>query len=373
MNKTTLALVARGLDIVKADKLTSAGWTIGKLKLADAVSLKTLGLTANDITLLQSGARPPIPSDTLQSLLFKNRYQCCVCRDPKSSIVVHHIVKWATSKSHDIQNLAVLCLTHHDEAHTTSTLRQNLTANTLRSAKKRWERKVKELDARSIVDALLADGSQWAYINEMRMFELIDDYNLDVTGSIHFEGAKTARLVDGNGRPLPTKTDTFYKYEGPYILTRYGYMKDALLTLIERLPITNISDHLDRGVILPSIIPGDFIYVEGAHSFSRLTNRHEGIGQHCRGTRAANNVDVEFTFDRWEATSSSSLNGWLSGTKRAGSLLQIKDISRVASKVVLTGTVIAISSFTSGLKTRDYAARLFSYRPRRGPPRMVTI
>ncbi|GAC1336036.1 MAG: hypothetical protein NVSMB26_21880 [Beijerinckiaceae bacterium] len=141
-------------------------------------------------------------------------------------------------------------------------------------------------------------------------------------------------------------------------------MKKILEAVVEHIPIINISDFLDRDILLPSVLAGDFVFVEGAHTFSRIEGPDKGIGQHCRGTRSANNVEVRFSFDRWEATSSSSKNEWLVGTKRAGSLVHVKDISRDGKRVVITGTVLGISSFTPSLKTRDYDTGWVSWRPR---------
>lgn len=365
MSNTTLALIARGLDRTTANNLTTTGWTVAKLKQAKDSRLQKLGLTALQIVALKDGTRPPIPSSTLHLLLFKSRYQCCVCRDPKLPIIIHHIVEWSKSKSHDYKNLAVLCLNHHDQAHAVSTLRRNLTAADLRKAKSNWEKEVEAFDARSIVDALKADGSQWAYINELRVFELIGDYRIDTTQSLHFPSALAAGVVDRVGYPRPTSTRTYYKYEGPNIQIRYAFMKDALQRLVDKLPVTNISDYLDRGVLIPALVLGDFIFVEGAHVFKRLTTKRRGIGQICRGKRSANKVDVKYTFDRWEATSSSAMSVWLSGKKNAGSLLHVKSLSRKNNTLVIEGTVLAISSFTSQLKKREYAARWINWRPKR--------
>ena len=358
MKRAMTALLARGIDSEKARKLSAEGWTVQKLKLAQAADLEALGLSPDEISLVHEGARPAIKRATLLSLLFQNRYQCCVCRDPSKSFIVHHIVEWSKSRDHDISNLSVLCLDCHSRAHSVSTISQNLDAVTLRGLKERWEDEVKRLDARSIINSLRADYSHWAFINEMRVFELAKEHGIKLNSLIYYGRAVADGVVDLSGIPTPVPTNTLYKYQGQNILTRYGFMKEIFEAVISKIAISNISDYLDRDVIFPAVCSGDFVFVQGAHTFSPLTDVRKGIGQECRGTRKANNVEVRFTFDRWGASSSSSRCDWLVGTKRAGSLLQVRDVSREDGRVVLTGTVLGIASFADDLKTRDYASSM---------------
>jgi hypothetical protein len=82
----------------------------------------------------------------MNKLLFESRYTCCVCRDRSRKIIVHHIHKYSDSRSHAEDNLVVLCLNCHGEAHTTRELQLNLTPERLREHKKQWLEYVKQLD-----------------------------------------------------------------------------------------------------------------------------------------------------------------------------------------------------------------------------------
>src|SRR5690606_29907859 len=124
-----------------------------------------------------------------------------------------------------------------------------------------------------------------------------------------------------------------------------------------------LSDYLDKGVVLPAVLEGDFIACQGRHSFKPLNDVRKGMGQDCRGTRRANDVEISFVFDRWGAASSSSHADWLVGTKSATSLLQVRNICREDGLVKINGTVIAIASFASPLKTREYAQSWLEWRP----------
>ena len=89
----------------------------------------------------------------MNKLLFESRYTCCVCRDISGGIIVHHIEKYSESHSHDEDNLVVLCLNCHGEAHTTRELQLNLNRDRLRQSKKLWLERVKQLDNREALSA----------------------------------------------------------------------------------------------------------------------------------------------------------------------------------------------------------------------------
>jgi len=366
MRATQKALMARGLDSVCAAKLAQDGWTLNKLKLATKTELKAVGLGEDFINLLFKEQRPPIPTETLMKVLFDNRFQCCVCRDRKQSIIVHHIDEWAQSRSHDPENLAVLCLQHHDEAHTKRTLSQNLDVATLRGFKAEWEAEVKKRDAASIYAAMRLEYSNWNYINELRVFEIAKALKINFSNIKHFENAVAASVASLDGLPIPVESDRlFYMYEGATILERYFYVASVFNEVVKRIPIVNVSDFLDKGVLGTALAVGDFIFVQGAHTFSPTTNKKNGRGrgQICEGIRRANEVEVRFVFDRWEATSSSAKNCWLVGTRNQGSLVHVKDLSREDGRLVIRGTVLGICSNLGDLKKRDYAMSLYAGVP----------
>ncbi|MPS37011.1 MAG: HNH endonuclease [Stenotrophomonas sp.] len=359
MNKTEKALIARGVDSAAAQKLRIDGWTVSKLKTSSEGELKAAGLSKEFIENLFKEQRPPIPEDILSKLLFDNRFQCCVCREPRLSIIVHHIDDWTRSRSHAPDNLAVLCLAHHGDAHSKKELAQNLDPKTLANLKKAWEAEVKRFDSESILEAMRLDYSNWNYINELRVFEIAKKLCVDFSTINGFFSLVAMGVVEPDGLPAPVanQDSLFYKYEGPKIINRYLYASEVLSRVISMLAIVNVSDWLERGVLGFALVPGDFIFVQGAHTFSPLTNKKDGTGpgQVFRGYRTANHVEIAFTFDRWEATSSSAKNEWLSGTKNQGSLIHVKDMSRKNGKLLITGTVLGICSNFGNLKTREYA------------------
>ncbi len=362
MHPTVTALMRRGLDSYAANQIRGAGYTLQKLKQESASNLKLLGIPERIAKDILKEQRPPIPNDNLHKVLFDNRFQCCVCRNPTLSIVVHHIKDWAKSHDHSIENLAVLCQQHHDDAHSTKKLTQNLDQKAIRDAKIRWEDEVKKLDTRAILSAMALEYATWIFINELRVFDIASQLGIDTRQVRGFRNFVSIGVAQENGLPAAvTDTDKHYMYEGEHIQERYFFVSNVLRQVINRISIINISDHLDKGIISTSMIAGDIVFVQGKHIFSPITSKKGGTGrgQICEGSRSANGVEVRFVFDRWEATSSSARHCWLTGTRDVGSLLHVKDVCRDQNKLILTGTVLGICTNNGNLKTRDYAVNLW--------------
>lgn len=144
------ALMARGFDSKLAQQLVNDGYTISKLKSKTVTELKNLGIKDSHARELKENKRPPIPAKTVAKLLYESKFGCCICKDNKNSLIIHHIKKWTDSKDNSEDNLVVLCLKHHDGAHTKHELTLNLTPSILKEAKKKWINDVKANAARSI-------------------------------------------------------------------------------------------------------------------------------------------------------------------------------------------------------------------------------
>lgn len=112
-------------------------------------------------------------------------------------------------------------------------------------------------------------------------------------------------------------------YDGGEGMSLYFYVRDVVHAVLKHLTVFNISDYLDRGLLLPVIKSGDFILVQGAHNFRRMDKRDTGKSQAAEGRRCANHVEVRFAFDRWEATSSSAHNLWLRSRHGIATLLRV--------------------------------------------------
>ena len=142
----------RGFDSETANRLASAGYSLNSLKSLDKNSLQALNISEELIQALLQEPRPPIPTEILNKVLYESRMTCCVCRDRSQGIIVHHIHEFSDSRNHGEENLVVLCLNHHGEAHTRRELQLNLTPERLREFKARWLKDVKQYDNREALN-----------------------------------------------------------------------------------------------------------------------------------------------------------------------------------------------------------------------------
>jgi hypothetical protein len=355
LNSTEKGMLARGVPSNIAKELTTAGHTLSALRSKSSSELVSLGIPEHVAGNILSG-RPPIPPATLLKLLFNNKWTCCVCRDHSKPVVIHHIKPWATSRSHDADNLVVLCPIHHDAAHTKRELTQSLTQTKLRDTKRLWEEQVKQDDSIVIRKAAQTFGEYWQFFNLSRLHEIAEHQGIGLTSLKHYTEARQAGILDDDGSLVSERSESVYAYTGRYARLRYNFARDLFLRVLNCISIENVSDRFDRGDIGNTIIQNDFIYVEGAHTFCHLNNLTAGAGQEVQGTRSANSVRIVYTFDRWYATSSSAHSQWLSGRHVVGSFCRVGDISREDGDVVIKCTVLAICTELPEQRSRSYVS-----------------
>ncbi len=146
MNNTFKSLLSKGVSSDIAQKIIDSNYTLSTLSACSTKELEDLGINEKLKNQIFDSKRPPIPDNITDNLLYKSRRTCCICRDSNRSIIIHHIKEWSESKSNEENNLVVLCLHHHDEAHTRKELSQNLTAERIIEGKNRWEKEIEKLD-----------------------------------------------------------------------------------------------------------------------------------------------------------------------------------------------------------------------------------
>ncbi|MCD8450379.1 HNH endonuclease [Tenacibaculum dicentrarchi] len=146
MNKTFTSLLSKGINSRIAKNVVDSGYNLSTLSSCSKTTLDQLGINEALKHLIFNSKRPPIPKKIINNLLHKSRRTCCICRNNERSIIIHHIDEWSDSKSNEENNLVVLCLIHHNEAHTKREFTQNLTSEKIRASKEIWEKKVNELD-----------------------------------------------------------------------------------------------------------------------------------------------------------------------------------------------------------------------------------
>jgi hypothetical protein len=73
--------------------------------------------------------RTPIPDEVAALVMFEQGHRCCMCGS-ETSLQIHHIDE--NPSNNDRANLAVLCVSHHDEAHLRGGFTRKLSAAEIR-------------------------------------------------------------------------------------------------------------------------------------------------------------------------------------------------------------------------------------------------
>ena len=355
-NPTEKALLARGFNSELAASIRQQGHTLESLKRADKPTLAGLGLSEAEVESLRREARPSIPQEDLTRVLFDNRWVCCVCRNASRPVVVHHIREWADSRDHSSANLAVLCTLHHGEAHTQHLLEQNLTRDRIAQFKASWEAQVHRDDALAIQQGSILQAETWFYFNHLRLFELALELGVNVRAIPSLGEAVVAGVCRPDGTVSKAGPPDSFMYADSDRIHLFRFMLNLFRSVLSEVPIRNVSDHLDRGV-MGCLVPGDIVFVQGVHTFTPQSPAPPN-SQLSKGIRSANRVVVSFVFDLSEATSVSAWSIWLRGHGNVGSLLRIQRVSRVDDKLYIECTVLAIRSSVQDLKHRAYEQHL---------------
>lgn len=74
---------------------------------------------------------------------------------------------------------------------------------------------------------------------------------------------------------------------------------------------------------------------------------------------------MQYTFNLFEATSSSAYNLWLRGRHSSTSIVRVGTVTQENGRLTVVGTVIAIANGFGQLKTRDYLPQRPVKRSRR--------
>ena len=82
--------------------------------------------------------RKSIPPKIEREILFRNEASCCVCG--KNNVQIHHID--GNHSNNELRNLAVLCIEHHDQASSKSSMTRRLSPTLIKKFKSDWEARI---------------------------------------------------------------------------------------------------------------------------------------------------------------------------------------------------------------------------------------
>ncbi|WP_163576437.1 HNH endonuclease signature motif containing protein [Halomonas faecis] len=361
MSKRTVnALLARGIDSKLAESLSAKKHTMASLKQMPQESLLNLGFSSEQAERLLQEPRPPIPEETLLRVLYRSRRTCCVCRDPKKSVVVHHIDEWASSRNHSESNLIVLCLDHHDLAHTRKELSQGLSRSELITSKENWETDVTKLDAKAILALKNSrDFSRWDWVNIQRVFELAIDRSIACTNTKITGYLRSRGYLDGNG--FLSSTDNWAQHnpngfwftdisDGMYIS---WYLSNIVDQVLESTPVIDITSFIPYKSELKSVLSeGDYFVAQLPFYFSDIDNNERGKTQMRRSYYRGYGVRIEYTFDAWLCLSSSARYDAMTGRKVKTVFGLVRSITDEDGELL-----ISVSCLAAGTAFEPHAAR----------------
>ncbi len=339
MSPTARALVQRGLNTQLAEALHRDGYTLAKLRTLPRQALDELGILRSCQEAIIDG-RPPIPQGTLHELLYKSRNTCCVCHDRSRGVVVHHIVPWAKSRNHDINNLVVLCSLCHDKAHTTKELTRELTPQQLRHHKKEWLAESQRARTSALFSprSFSINAGFWDYFNRQRLVDCASSSQIDLES---LPGYDDFVATDGQGLDLPFRVASKPRRGGD---DDCSFLASLLRAVCERHDWIDLAGIWSRTQIRSMLIPNMLIALTSNHRFKPAGGPACGPGQSCTGYYTRQGIRMEFTFDLWDCTSSSSYSHHLRGQWICTSLGFVRSVSHSGGKLLIQSTCLAIGT-----------------------------
>lgn len=326
MKHTQTALMAYGMNSAAASEI-SKNYTLTQLRRCDMNHLLHLGISADIAERLLSTGRTPIPQKIADEILRMSAFTCCICKQPGLPVVIHHIDKWEQSHSHDLENLSVLCLNHHGEAHTHHEVSRNLTPENIREAQKDWFEIVEQRGNQEQDDALgnvQRYQGRWDHFNISYIYGLLSDYNISFS-SRYKQNLFKKNLIDENGdirseKLTMSSTHWLDFFDGNYIKL---YVEEMVNTIINTLHIKYLSGSI---YTQKSIEAGDLCLIDGDFYFKRLNKRVCGTGQMRRATCIVGDMKFVGEFDAWYCNTSTSHGTHLTGHKTATQLCLVRNI-----------------------------------------------
>lgn len=338
MKNTIRALVQRGVDTDTAERLTAEGYTLAKLVTLSADELANLGLPSDAITAIRDSNRPPIPKETLFRLLHDSRNMCCVCRIRNRGVLLHHIDEWRESRSHDEDNLAVICLDCHDKAHTHRELSRELTSEQIRFHKAEWTSFVRTQDVANIFKTASFNlgHAMWDYFNHARLPDLAASKGLDLSQLANFE-------TNANASPNTTGVNR-YSGRATFFDSEYRSFASLIVAFSEHVACLDINLVWSRNQIRAMVNEATVFSLSAYFRFSPVGRvPDQGPGQIRRGYYRSRGIGVEFVIDAWETTTSSAWDhlrgGWIcTGIFVARSVSVTREMLSIQATCLALGT-----------------------------------
>ncbi|MCE8032180.1 HNH endonuclease [Billgrantia tianxiuensis] len=301
--------------------------------------------------------RKAIPPTLKNKLLYESQYCCAICQ--KSGCQIHHIDQDHSNNTED--NLIVLCVAHHDEAHTMRTMSNNLDARALRHAKSEWTKQVRnsrtlaatlEGQTKNTKNGWLSVGVSWGYINHKRVAEMSDIGAISNKGQRLLKYCLDKEMVDENAiiiKPLNSSMSNSFIRNSVYNWFDFG--DDQRLHALYSEMVDQISRNTNVIHLEPStwtkarvrslVRPGGLIFFNKGVYFKSIDETQENDHRRCQTFK--NKVHVEFYVDTIDMFGATSKTVSFQGHQTCAALLLVKSLGeRDDGGLVLSCTPLAL-------------------------------
>ena len=349
---TAKRLLARGFSTELSLKIANQGYNISKLKQTGDDELLILGLSEAQIKSIRSEKRPPISAKTINKLLYESRFCCCVCHDFDKPIVIHHLVMWEISHSHDYDNLVVLCHNHHNEAHTTHDLSISLSIDKIKDFKKKWIEESLKNESKEILKLLdNAFSACWDFFNVKEIYKFFLALKFDVSKGKTYEYLLKNNFIDESGFLLPETKWEINKTEKSYWLDFFGgfyiaeYLAKMFIEIIKAIPFRILNFIWTKIQIREYLKPGSFVYLQAGFSFKNDSEtKNTGNGTNRIGYRRAQGIELRFHYNDYNCTSFSARCDHMTGKRIISFFGLVREVKEVNGKLTIFCTSIAVGS-----------------------------
>ncbi len=283
--------------------------------------------------------RTPISKKVQHRLLYESQYACAVCQDRGCHI--HHID--GNHGNNDEENLVVLCVRHHDEAHTKRQLSKNLNSDALRHAKREWKEAVQRKRTETATvsrqrskfggEDTFSVGVAWGYINHKRVAQLAQPGLLDAGDKEYFDYCYNRGIIDSKGIIIkPPNIDVANTFIHGSVYNWFEFGDDSRLHQVYSSFVDQISQsvkpvHLEspgwtKAHIRDLVHPGGFIFVEKAFYFKAINETEQN--QYRRARTFRRKIAIEFFLDTRDMFGTTSMTVSFTGHKSCSALLHFK-------------------------------------------------
>lgn len=293
-------------------------------------------------------SRPKIPPDTQNRILYQSAWHCCVCRK-RRGVQIHHIDQDPANNVDE--NLAIICLECHDEAHTKHALSQNLTAERIRDHKRRWEEDVQEGRSSGMVPEFVPGPAVWTYINHERFFAVLSGYGVDFDRR-ELQPFIDGKIVNAHGIPLRVIEPENGPDEPVTIYDRIPFECRAHLMAIYSEAITRLilaANPVDFRELKSSdqvealAQPGTLCFLHRGCKFRARTTRPDGSEIRLVHSSIAG-VTVRFQIDTRLMFGSSAFSNSFAGSRHTTALLFAKSLQIEGEETFLDCTPLAMGT-----------------------------